>query len=73
MINFKSYCQKHIHTGNNHIKLGDFGISRQMKVASYSLTPDKVTFYYMSPEMRHHQTDYTYKTDIWLENESYIK
>jgi serine/threonine protein kinase len=48
---------------DGHIKLADFGISREVDESTISTLAG--TQPYMSPEMRSRQK-YSYKTDCWL-------
>ena len=50
---------------DNNIKIADFGISRKLEItnSSLSLTNNRGTIGYISPEMFNNK--YTYLTDIW--------
>lgn len=51
-------------TGNNTVKLGDFGISRVLESTHDSAQTVVGTPYYMSPEVCESKP-YTYKSDVW--------
>lgn len=51
-------------TGNNTVKLGDFGISRVLENTNAGAQTVVGTPYYMSPEICQNQP-YTYKSDVW--------
>jgi NIMA (never in mitosis gene a)-related kinase 1/4/5 len=51
-------------TGNNTVKLGDFGISRLLENTCDAANTVVGTPYYMSPEVWENKP-YTYKSDIW--------
>lgn len=50
-------------TGNNTVKLGDFGISKVLETGLIAMTVVG-TPYYMSPEVCKN-TPYTLKSDVW--------
>ncbi len=51
-------------TGNNTIKLGDFGISRVLESTCEAAMTVVGTPYYMSPEVCESKP-YTFKSDVW--------
>ena len=51
-------------TGNNTVKLGDFGISRVLENTCDAAQTVVGTPYYMSPEVCENKP-YTYKSDVW--------
>lgn len=51
-------------TGNNTVKLGDFGISKVLENTNGLAMTVVGTPYYMSPEVCQNQP-YTYKSDVW--------
>lgn len=51
-------------TGNNTVKLGDFGISRVLENTTTSAMTVVGTPYYMSPEVCQNMP-YTFKSDVW--------
>lgn len=51
-------------TGNNTVKLGDFGISRVLENTQEHAQTVVGTPYYMSPEVCQ-SSKYTYKADVW--------
>ena len=51
-------------TGNNTVKLGDFGISKVLENTNEFAMSVVGTPYYMSPELCQNQP-YTYKSDVW--------
>ncbi len=51
-------------TGNNTVKLGDFGISRVLESTCEAAMTVVGTPYYMSPEVCESKP-YTYKSDVW--------
>ena len=51
-------------TGNNTIKLGDFGISRVLESTQEAAMTVVGTPYYMSPEVCESKP-YTFKSDVW--------
>lgn len=51
-------------TGNNTVKLGDFGISRVLENTNGAAMTVVGTPYYMSPEVCQNQP-YTFKSDVW--------
>ncbi|CAI2359739.1 unnamed protein product [Moneuplotes crassus] len=51
-------------TGNNTVKLGDFGISRVLENTSDAAQTCVGTPYYLSPEVCKNNP-YTYKSDVW--------
>lgn len=51
-------------TGNNTVKLGDFGISRLLENTCDAAQTVVGTPYYMSPEVCENKP-YTYKSDVW--------
>jgi NIMA (never in mitosis gene a)-related kinase len=51
-------------TGNNTVKLGDFGISRVLENTNAAAMTVVGTPYYMSPEVCQNQP-YTFKSDVW--------
>lgn len=55
---------RNIFLKNNHIKLGDFGISRILMGTSDMATTFTGTPYYMSPEVLKHD-GYNSKSDVW--------
>ena len=50
-------------TDDDSIKVGDFGVSRQID-STINVTTHQGTFQYMSPEVRAH-IEYSYNTDCW--------
>ena len=64
-------------TNDGHIKLADFGISRIFDANKRSVTSDFTgTIEYMSPEIRDQlsgkKSSYSYNTDVWFENSSFL-
>jgi NIMA (never in mitosis gene a)-related kinase 1/4/5 len=51
-------------TGNNTVKLGDFGISKVLENTNGAAMTVVGTPYYMSPEVCQNQP-YTFKSDVW--------
>lgn len=51
-------------TGNNTVKLGDFGISKVLENTGNVAMTVVGTPYYMSPEVCQNQP-YTFKSDVW--------
>mmetsp|Transcript_16852 Transcript_16852/g.14780 ORF Transcript_16852/g.14780 Transcript_16852/m.14780 type:complete len:214 (+) Transcript_16852:30-671(+) len=49
----------------DNIKIGDFGISRTLKVSSKPMTPDLVTLFYRAPEMLLKIQEYSLPVDVW--------
>ena len=50
---------------NEHIKIGDFGISRTLSVSSAPMSPGMVTIYYRAPEIALGVEEYSIPIDIW--------
>jgi NIMA (never in mitosis gene a)-related kinase len=51
-------------TGNNTVKLGDFGISKVLENTNQAAMTVVGTPYYMSPEVVQNHP-YTFKSDVW--------
>jgi NIMA (never in mitosis gene a)-related kinase 1/4/5 len=51
-------------TGNNTVKLGDFGISKVLENTNRAAMTVVGTPYYMSPEVCQN-SPYSYKSDVW--------
>lgn len=52
-------------TRNNIIKVGDFGLARQLNDYNSQYTSNVITLYYRAPELLLNCTEYKYEIDIW--------
>ncbi len=52
-------------TKNNEVKLGDFGVARELKSENSIAKTFVGSLCYLSPEIIENEFGYTYKTDIW--------
>lgn len=57
-------CSNIFLTGNNTVKLGDFGISKVLENTNQAAMTVVGTPYYMSPEVCQNHP-YTFKSDVW--------